>query len=66
VDEFLDSGPIVIQSAVPVLDDDTVDTLSARVLAQEHLIYSKAIQYIADGRITIEGRRVRIKPEPTE
>lgn len=66
VDEFLDSGPIVIQAAVPVLDDDSVDTLSARVLAQEHLIYSKAIQYIADGRVTIEGRRVRIKPEPTE
>jgi len=66
VDEFLDSGPTIIQAAVPVLDDDTVDTLSARVLAQEHLIYSKAIQYIVDGRVTIEGRRVRIKPEPTE
>lgn len=61
VDEFLDSGPIVIQAAVPVLDDDTVDTLSARMLVQEHLIYSKAIQYIAEDRVTIEGRRVRIR-----
>ncbi|MEP6716249.1 MAG: phosphoribosylglycinamide formyltransferase [Terriglobia bacterium] len=66
VDEFLDSGPIVIQSAVPVLDNDTTETLSARILAQEHVIYSKAIGYIADGRVTIEGRRVVIAEEPTE
>jgi phosphoribosylglycinamide formyltransferase-1 len=63
VDEFLDSGPIVIQAAVPVLDNDTVDTLSARILAQEHLIYSKAIQYIVEDRATIEGRRVNIRDE---
>ena len=63
VDEFLDSGPIVIQAAVPVLDTDTVESLSARILAQEHLIYSKAIQYIAEDRATIEGRRVRIREE---
>jgi phosphoribosylglycinamide formyltransferase-1 len=63
VDEFLDSGPIVLQAAVPVLDGDTVDTLSARILAQEHVIYPKAIQYIAQGRVTIEGRRVRIRDE---
>jgi len=63
VDEFLDSGPIIIQSAVPVLDNDTVESLSARILAQEHLIYSKAIGYIADGRITVEGRRVLITEE---
>jgi len=63
VDEFLDSGPIIIQSAVPVLDNDTVESLSARILAQEHLIYSKAIGYIADGRITVEGRRVLIREE---
>ena len=60
VDEYLDSGPIVIQSAVPVLDSDTVETLSARILLQEHLIYSKAIGYIVDGKVTIEGRRVTI------
>jgi phosphoribosylglycinamide formyltransferase-1 len=63
VDEFLDSGPIIIQSAVPVLDGDSVESLSARILVQEHLIYSKAIGYIADGRITVEGRRVSIKEE---
>jgi phosphoribosylglycinamide formyltransferase-1 len=63
VDEFLDSGPIVIQSAVPVLDGDTVESLSARILVQEHLIYSKAIGYIVDGRITVEGRRVSIREE---
>jgi phosphoribosylglycinamide formyltransferase-1 len=63
VDEFLDSGPIVIQAAVPVLDNDTVESLSARILAQEHLIYSKAIQYIAEDRTTIEGRRVKIREE---
>ena len=63
VDEFLDSGPIIVQSAVPVLEADTVESLSARILAQEHLIYSKAIGYIADGRITVEGRRVLIREE---
>jgi phosphoribosylglycinamide formyltransferase-1 len=65
VDEFLDSGPIIVQSAVPVLDEDTVESLSARILAQEHVIYSKALQYIADGRVTIAGRRVLIAPEET-
>jgi phosphoribosylglycinamide formyltransferase-1 len=66
VDEFLDSGPIVIQSAVPVLDADTVETLSSRILTQEHVIYSKAIQYIVDGRVRIEGRSVRIAEEPAQ
>lgn len=65
VDEFLDSGPIIIQSAVPVLDNDTVESLSARILVQEHLIYAKAIQYIVDDRISIEARRVRIREEET-
>lgn len=63
VDEFLDSGPIIIQAAVPVLDNDSVETLSARILAQEHLIYPKAIGYIVDGRIRVEGRRVFIREE---
>ena len=66
VDEFLDSGPIVIQAAVPVLDDDTAASLSARILVQEHVIYSKAIQYIVDDRLLIEGRRVTLRPEPDE
>ena len=63
VDEFLDSGPILVQAAVPVLDDDTVEALSARILKQEHLIYPKAIQYMVDDRVTIDGRRVRIRKE---
>jgi len=63
VDEFLDAGPIIVQAAVPVLENDTVDSLSARILTQEHLIYSKAIGYIADGRVTVEGRRVSIREE---
>jgi phosphoribosylglycinamide formyltransferase-1 len=66
VDEFLDSGPVVIQSAVPVLDTDTHESLSARILAQEHVIYSQAIQYIAEGRVSVEGRLVRIKEEDAE
>lgn len=63
VDEFLDSGPIIIQSAVPVLDTDTVELLSARILLQEHVIYSKAIGYLVDGRVTIQGRRVIIRED---
>jgi phosphoribosylglycinamide formyltransferase-1 len=63
VDEFLDSGPIVIQAAVPVLDGDTVASLSERILSQEHLIYSKAIRYIVDGRVSVEGRKVRLAEE---
>ncbi len=58
VDENLDSGPIVIQQAVPVLDDDTPDTLSARILEQEHRIYSEAVALVLSGRYRIEGRRV--------
>jgi phosphoribosylglycinamide formyltransferase 1 len=63
VDEFLDSGPIIIQAAVPVLDADTVESLSARILLQEHAIYSQAIRYIVDGKVTIEGRRVMIRED---
>lgn len=63
VDEYLDSGPIIVQSAVPVLDADTVESLSARILLQEHVIYPKAIGYIVDGRVTIQGRRVTIRED---
>jgi phosphoribosylglycinamide formyltransferase-1 len=66
VDEFLDSGPILIQSAVPVLDDDTVEALSARILAQEHVIYAKAIQLLVDRRVTLNGRRAMIREEETD
>ena len=58
VDEGLDSGPIITQAAVPVLDTDTVETLSARILEQEHRIYSEAIQLVLSGKFTIAGRRV--------
>jgi phosphoribosylglycinamide formyltransferase-1 len=58
VDEQLDSGPIILQAVVPVLDDDTEETLSARILAEEHRIYSEAIRIVLSGRWRIEGRRV--------
>jgi len=58
VDEDLDAGPIVIQAAVPILNDDTVETLSARILGEEHRIYSEAIRLVLAGAYRIEGRRV--------
>jgi phosphoribosylglycinamide formyltransferase-1 len=59
-DEGVDTGPIIIQSVVPVFEDDTADTLSARILKEEHRIYPQAIQYYAEGRIEIQGRKVLI------
>ncbi len=58
VDEHLDSGPIVVQATVPVLDSDTTDTLSARILKEEHRIYSEAIRIVLSGNWRVEGRRV--------
>ena len=58
VDEGLDSGPIVKQAAVPVLDDDTAESLGARILKEEHRIYSEAIALVLSGKYRIEGRRV--------
>jgi phosphoribosylglycinamide formyltransferase-1 len=58
VDEDLDAGPIILQSAVPVEDTDTVETLSARILGEEHRIYSEAIRIVLSGRYRLEGRRV--------
>ncbi len=60
VDEGTDSGPIILQSAVEVLDDDTEETLSARVLEQEHKIYPQAIKLFVEGKLKIEGRKVKI------
>lgn len=57
VSEDLDAGPIVMQAAVPVLDDDTVETLSARILAEEHRIYPEAIRRVLGGEWSIAGRR---------
>ncbi len=58
VDENLDAGPIILQRTVPVLDDDTVESLSARILREEHQAYSEAIGIVLEGRYRIEGRRV--------
>jgi phosphoribosylglycinamide formyltransferase-1 len=58
VDENLDAGPIVLQSVVTVRDDDTEDTLSRRILEEEHRIYSEAVRIVLEGRYKIEGRRV--------
>lgn len=55
----LDGGPIVLQAPVPVLDDDTVETLAARILVEEHRIYSEAIKVILNGDWSIQGRRVK-------
>lgn len=61
VDEGVDTGPIIIQAAVPVSPDDTEDTLSERILKLEHKIFPEAIRLYAEGRLTVEGRTVKIK-----
>lgn len=61
VDEGMDTGPIILQAAVPVYDEDTVDDLSARILEQEHKIYPEAIRLYAEGRLKVEGRKVYVK-----
>lgn len=58
VDEHLDSGPIILQSAVPVVEADTAESLSARILVEEHRIYTEAIRLVLSGRWNLEGRRV--------
>jgi phosphoribosylglycinamide formyltransferase-1 len=61
VDEGTDTGPIVCQAVVPVLDNDTVETLSARILKEEHRIYSEAICLLLEDKVRFEGRRVLCK-----
>jgi phosphoribosylglycinamide formyltransferase-1 len=61
VDEGMDTGPIIIQAAVPVSPDDNEDTLSARILKLEHKIFPEAIRLYAEGRLSIEGRIVKIR-----
>jgi phosphoribosylglycinamide formyltransferase 1 len=61
VDEGIDTGPIIIQSIVPVFSDDTGETLALRILKEEHRIYPQAIQFFAEGKIAISGRKVQIK-----
>ena len=60
VDEGTDTGPIILQKVVPVLDDDTEETLAARILKEEHKALPEAIQLWADGKLTIQGRKVYV------
>jgi phosphoribosylglycinamide formyltransferase-1 len=60
VDEGMDSGPVILQKAVPVIDGDNEESLSARILEQEHELYPEAVRLFCEGRIKIEGRRVSI------
>ena len=61
VDEGVDTGPIILQKVVPVQGDDTEGKLSARILAEEHKAYVEAIKLYAEGKLTVEGRRVVVK-----
>ncbi len=63
VDKGMDTGPIILQAVVPVMQDDDEDTLAARIIKEEHKIYSQAIQLYAEGRLKVEGRRVMISGE---
>lgn len=63
VDEGLDTGPIILQKAIPVHQDDTLQSLSANILQEEHDLYSKAIQLFAQGRLKVEDRKVVILEE---
>ncbi len=66
VDENLDNGAIILQKAVEVRDDDTADTLSARILEQEHAAYVEAVRQVASGRLSIEGRKTTFNAEIAE
>lgn len=61
VDEGLDSGPIIMQAVVPVMDNDDVETLKIRILEKEHVVYPEAIRYLAEGRVSVKNRRVVIE-----
>jgi len=60
VTEGVDEGPIILQAAVPILEDDTSDSLASRIMVQEHKIYPRAVQLFAEDRLRVEGRRVLI------
>jgi phosphoribosylglycinamide formyltransferase-1 len=61
VDEGCDTGPILMQAAVPVRDDDDEETLTARILVEEHRLYPAALRALAEGRVAVQGRRVLIR-----
>ena len=65
VNEEMDAGPIILQACVPVYEDDDAETLSARILVEEHRILPEAIRLYAEGRLERDGRRVRILPPAT-
>ena len=65
VDEGTDTGPIILQTVVPILPDDTADSLASRILKEEHRIYSESLRLWSQGRLSIEGRKVIILPEET-
>lgn len=62
IDEGMDTGPVIMQTAVPVLKGDNEDRLAARILVEEHKLYPKVLQYFAEGRIEVQGRQVSILP----
>ncbi len=64
VDEIMDNGPVIIQAAVPVGQDDTEEALMRRIHALEHRVYPQALQWLAEDRLRVEGRRVRLLPAP--
>ena len=64
VDDGVDTGPVILQAGVPVRPDDTEDSLSARILVEEHRLYPEAIRLFAEGRLAIAGRRVFVKATP--
>jgi phosphoribosylglycinamide formyltransferase-1 len=64
VTDDLDAGPIILQAAVPVEDDDTVESLAARILEQEHRLLPHAIRLYAEGRVCVDGRKARVLPAP--
>jgi folate-dependent phosphoribosylglycinamide formyltransferase PurN len=64
IDNEYDHGPVILQMDVPVLEGDTLDSLEARVFATECQAYPRALQLIAEGRVSVDGRRVKIAPEP--
>jgi phosphoribosylglycinamide formyltransferase-1 len=60
VDEDVDSGPVILQKTVPVVEGDSEETLSARILEQEHQAYPEAVRLFSEGRLKVEGRKVRV------
>jgi phosphoribosylglycinamide formyltransferase-1 len=63
VEAGLDDGPILLQEAVPVAEDDTEERLAARILEAEHRLYPRAVRIVLEGRYAVEGRRVRLRAE---